>query len=180
MAALAPLPPLPPPPTVGAVVGAVPHAAAVAPGTAPRAAAAVPTAEHLALAAAVVLFLIGDVFTAVCFMLAVVALERGEVEGVCHSAALVAPHVVYGLLWTRKLRLVGCRHIFLVSVPMALVCYEMLIGQFSHATTSLLEEEAAERQWWNSSDQRLKSAMQDLNSTMQDLNSGLFDAPLGP
>ena len=135
LAALAPLPPLPPPPTVGAVVGAVPHAAAVAPGTAPRAAAAAPTAELLALAAAL-LFLSGGEFTAVCFTLAEV-----EIKGVCHSAALVAPHVVQWLLWARKLRLLGCRHPFLVGVPMALVCYGMLIGLFSHATTSLLLDE---------------------------------------
>ena len=142
LAALAPLPPLLPPLTVGAVVGAVPHAAAVAPGTAPRAAAAAPTAELLALAAAL-LFLSGGEFTAVCFTLAEV-----EIKGVCHSAALVAPHVVHGLLWARKLRLVGYRHPFLVAslvaslvgVLMALVCYAMRVGLFSHATTSLLDE----------------------------------------
>ena len=127
-------PPLLPPPTVGAVVGAVPHAAAVAPGTAPRAAAAAPTAELLAWTA--VIFVSGGVFVAVCFTLAEV-----EIKGVCHSAALVAPHVVQWLLWARKLRLLGCRHPFLVGVPMALVCYGMLIGLFSHATTSLLLDE---------------------------------------
>ena len=97
----------------------------------PSAAAVVPTAERLALAA-VLLFLSGAL------------LAGGRVDGVGHSAALVASGGVQWLLSALWLRQAGWRHPFLLGWLVALGLHEAL-DQASHATTSLLEVAAAVR-----------------------------------
>lgn len=111
------------------------------------------------------------------FALLFYALAERGVDGVGHAVALVVCGGGAGLVFAHNW-LPFHRRSFLVGVLIVLNCYD----QFSHATTSLLEAEAAKSEWWKASDQRVKLFKGEVKTAKRKLYSGHFNnpLPLGP
>ena len=111
------------------------------------------------------------------FALLFYALAERGVDGVGHAVALVVCGGGAGLVFAHNW-LPFHRRSFLVGVLIVLNSYD----QFSHATASLLEAEAAKSEWMKASDQRVKLFKGEVKTAKRKLYSGHFNnpLPLGP